>query len=70
MIEAPLLALWGEKGVVGELYDVLETWREKAETVSGCALPCGHAVQEEQPERFVEEVLNFLRSPQRTNESD
>ncbi len=69
-ITAPLLALWGEKGVVGELYDVLETWREKAKTVSGCALPCGHAVQEEQPERFVEEVLNFLRSPQRTNESD
>ena len=29
-IEVPLLALWGAKGTVGALYDVLETWREKS----------------------------------------
>jgi haloacetate dehalogenase len=29
-IEAPLLVSWGAKGTVGELYDVLETWRDKA----------------------------------------
>jgi haloacetate dehalogenase len=34
-VEAPLLALWGAKGVVGSLFDVLETWREKAVNVSG-----------------------------------
>lgn len=59
-ISAPLLALWGEKGVVGQLYDVLETWREKAEKVEGCALPCGHCVQEEAPEAFSQKLLAFL----------
>ena len=34
MVTAPLLALWGAKGVVGHLYDVLATWREKAATVT------------------------------------
>lgn len=60
-IEAPLLALWGEHGTVGKLYDVLETWRDKASTVRGTALPCGHSVMEEQPDLFVAETLNFLR---------
>ena len=43
---APLLALWGAKGTVGALYDVLATWREKAVDVRGRALDCGHALQE------------------------
>jgi haloacetate dehalogenase len=60
-IEAPLLALWGAKGVVGQTYDVLATWREKALDVSGEALPCGHAVPEEVPEAFTDAVLAFLR---------
>jgi haloacetate dehalogenase len=59
-VEAPLLALWGRKGVVGELYDVIETWSEKATDVRGCPLDCGHAVQEEQPEEFARMVLEFL----------
>jgi haloacetate dehalogenase len=28
-IQAPLLALWGAKGTVGELWNVLATWRPK-----------------------------------------
>ncbi|MEP9376344.1 alpha/beta hydrolase [Aquabacter sp. CN5-332] len=59
-IEAPLLALWGGRGVVGELYDVLATWREKAGEVSGRALDCGHLVQEERPEETLNELMNFL----------
>lgn len=59
-IEAPLLALWGGRGVVGELYDVLATWRDKALRVSGRALDCGHLVQEEQPEETLKELMNFL----------
>jgi haloacetate dehalogenase len=59
-IVSPLLALWGAKGTVGALYDVLETWREKALDVSGCAVPCGHSVQEEAPELFLDHVLPFL----------
>ncbi len=60
-LKAPLLALWGENGVVGELYDVLQTWRDKAENVQGSALKCGHAVQEEVPEAFTQHVLAFLK---------
>ena len=49
-IKPPLLALWGARGTVGELWDVLATWRPKAEgAVVGEALPSGHLIPEEQP---------------------
>ena len=60
-VTAPLLALWGAKGTVGALYDVLETWREKAVAVQGRALPCGHSPQEEVPEQTLAELLGFLK---------
>lgn len=59
-ISVPLLALWGGRGTVGQLYDVLETWREKANDVRGQALDCGHAPQEEAPEETLSELLAFL----------
>ena len=59
-VTAPLLALWGAKGVVGQLYDVLATWREKAKDVSGRALDCGHTLQEEAPEALLRELRPFL----------
>ena len=59
-IRAPLLAIWGAEGTVGQLYDVLETWREKAEHVEGRAFPCGHTLQEELPKQTGEELLAFL----------
>ncbi|MGR3312477.1 alpha/beta fold hydrolase [Roseovarius indicus] len=61
-IDAPLLALWGAQGVVGQTYDVLETWREKAENVSGRALECGHTLQEEDPEEVLTELRRFFSS--------
>lgn len=60
-IQAPLLAIWGAKGTVGELYDVLETWREKALNVRGRAFDCGHTLQEERPEETTSELLAFLK---------
>ncbi len=59
-VRAPLLALWGARGTVGQLYDVLETWREKALNVRGRALDCGHTLQEERPEETAAELLAFL----------
>jgi len=59
-ITAPLLALWGDQGTVGVLYDVLETWHEKATNVRGKPLPCAHSLMEEEPELFIAEVLGFL----------
>lgn len=62
LIDAPLLALWGENGVVGDLYDVLRTWQDKARCVSGRGLPCGHAIPEEMPEALLSELMAFLAS--------
>jgi haloacetate dehalogenase len=59
-IAAPLLALWGAKGTVGQLYDVLDTWRDKATDLRGRALDCGHTLQEEAPEELLAELLAFL----------
>ena len=60
-VRAPLLALWGAKGVVGALYDVLETWREKATDVRGEAFPCGHLLAEEEPDRTYDALTAFFR---------
>ncbi len=60
-IQVPLLALWGAKGVVGQLFDVLATWRPKAaSSVSGKALPCGHLLPEEQPEAVLSNFEKFF----------
>ncbi|MFZ4835338.1 alpha/beta fold hydrolase [Rouxiella sp. Mn2063] len=59
-ISCPLQLLWGAKGTVGQLYDVLATWREKAYQVEGTALPCGHAPHEEIPEQMLATMLPFI----------
>jgi haloacetate dehalogenase len=56
-VTAPLLALWGSKGTVGRLYDVLATWRDKATDVRGRALDCGHLLPEERPEERSAELM-------------
>lgn len=58
----PVLALWGGRGTVGALYDVLATWREKAVDVRGRALDCGHTLQEELPDEVLAELHQFLKS--------
>lgn len=63
-IQAPLLALWGGRGTVGALYDVLALWRDKALQVQGRALDCGHTLQEECPDETLREVLAFFRPTQ------
>ena len=60
-IQAPLLAIWGDQSVVGNLYDVQATWQEKANNVEGQALPCGHAIPEERPEALTALLLDFFK---------
>ena len=60
-IQAPLLALWGAKGTVGQLWDVLATWRPKVQGIlTGEALPCGHLIPEEQPGLVISHFRKFF----------
>jgi haloacetate dehalogenase len=59
-VTCPLLALWGEKGAMQRLYDVVETWRERATDVRGKALPCGHFLPEEAPEETLAALTEFF----------
>jgi haloacetate dehalogenase len=60
-IKAPLLALWGAKGTVGKLWDVLAAWRPKTQAaLEGHALPCGHLIPEEQPEMVISDFRRFF----------
>ena len=60
-IECPLHVLWGARGTIGALWDVLATWREKsAAPVTGRALDCGHFLQEERPQELTTELVKFL----------
>jgi haloacetate dehalogenase len=61
-IACPVLALWAERGVMGRLFDVLATWRERATTVSGKGLPGGHFLPEETPDQTLAELQTFLRA--------
>jgi haloacetate dehalogenase len=59
-VECPLLALWGDKGVVHRLFDPIADWESVAVDVRGRALPCGHFLAEEAPEPTLEEFLKFF----------
>jgi len=59
-VSQPLLALWGAKGTVGELFDVIKLWKIEAADVRGELLPCGHLVQEEAPGALLAALKPFL----------
>jgi haloacetate dehalogenase len=59
-ITCPLLVLWGNLGFVGRKYDVLETWRERADMVQGEGIESGHFLPEEAPESTLKLLLEFL----------
>ncbi len=56
----PLLALWGEQGVVHRCFDPLAEWQRVARHVRGQALPCGHYIAEEAPGALLAATLPFL----------
>jgi haloacetate dehalogenase len=59
-VTCPLLVLWGSRGTVGRLYDVMTIWREHATDVRGKALQAGHFLPEEVPDETLAELLAFL----------
>ncbi|WP_448189391.1 alpha/beta fold hydrolase [Azospirillum sp. sgz301742] len=60
-VHCPTLVLWGERSVVGRLYDdPLGIWRAFAPQVQGHALPAGHFLPEERPAEVLEALLGFF----------
>ena len=61
-VRCPLLALWGDKGVVHRLFEPIADWREVADDVRGRALPSGHYLPEEAPAETLAELAAFFGS--------
>lgn len=62
-ILAPVLAVWGAKGIVGKKFDVIQSWKEKAAfPVEGFALECGHFIPEEDPQGLINALVPFLKA--------
>jgi haloacetate dehalogenase len=59
-ISCPVHVLWGERGVWPKVFDVLDTWRERASNVTGKQVPTGHFIAEEKPDVLLEELNAFL----------
>jgi len=60
-IACPVMTLWGLKGPMGRIYDVLAIWKERGVTVSGKGLNGGHNLQEDVPEEVLAELRPFLK---------
>jgi haloacetate dehalogenase len=59
-ISAPLLVLWGKHGTIERCFKPLEDWAERAESVQGRTLDCGHYIPEEAPAELLGELTRFL----------
>jgi haloacetate dehalogenase len=60
-IACPLLTLWGLKGPMGRIYDVLAIWKERGVRVTGKGVAAGHNVQEDAPAEVLAELRPFLQ---------
>lgn len=59
-LACPLLVLWGRRGAMHRIFDVLGTWRERADDVRGQPLDCGHYLPEEAPAETERELRRFF----------
>jgi haloacetate dehalogenase len=60
-VGCPLLTLWGLKGPMGRIYDVLAIWKERGLKVTGKGVAAGHNVQEDAPADVLAELRPFLK---------
>jgi haloacetate dehalogenase len=59
-IAAPLLALWGTKGIPAKGEDPLTVWRRWASDVRGLGIESGHFLPEEAPEATAKALAEFF----------
>lgn len=57
----PLLAMWGQNGVIERHFDCLDLWRMRAREVTGHSLPGGHYLAEECPDLVLDAWVPFFR---------
>jgi haloacetate dehalogenase len=62
-VTCPLLVLWGQENPIWTRFDMLDIWRQRAETVTGEALPCGHYLPEEAPDATYARLHAFFSDP-------
>ncbi len=61
-IACDTLVLWGERGVVQRMFKPMDLWQAQCSAhVSGVALPAGHFIPEELPERTADALRHFMR---------
>lgn len=60
LVTCPTLVMWGERSFVGKQYDVMGVWGRRVADLRGVALPCGHFLAEELPDRTFDELAAFL----------
>ena len=59
-ITVPLLALWGGRGIAAGASTPLDTWRLRADNVTGQAIEGGHFLPEENPQATADAMLAFF----------
>jgi haloacetate dehalogenase len=59
-VTQPLLALWGSRGAMGRMYDVLASWEAVAIDTRGSAVDSGHFLAEEAPGETLAALEAFL----------
>lgn len=62
MLKMPLHVLWGEYGLINTCFSPLQDWGKVATQVSGRAVPSGHYIPEEIPEKLLAEIYSFLKN--------
>ena len=59
-LKMPLKVLWGEHGLVNKCFKPLDDWKQVANVVDGSAVPSGHYIPEEIPDRLLVEAKEFF----------
>ena len=59
-VAAPLLALWGSRGIIERCFTPRQDWQDRAVEVTARSLDCGHYLPEEAPDALLDELVTFL----------